>query len=213
MSRSVARNPIQFPSVTVTFPYALLIAAFAGYVVARKILLAASVSPWSGLVVVLLSIACALPFARMRYAEVPAFLGIFVRGIGIVVLAQVFFDGIDLAPGSPNLVFGVGDTAVFYRYGAIVALVAGVLALVRPAFLIPLFAYYAIFRMLIGVDTGIDVVHTDYASMLDTGLFGIVGGLIVVAATSPWALARFEGLARLGSSAVMQQVCASPRAR
>jgi hypothetical protein len=200
VSRSIARNPIQFQSVTATLPYALLAVAFVGYVLARKVFLAASISPWLGLVVVLVSMACALPFVRVRYDELPPFLGFFVRGIGIVVLVQVLFDCVNLAPGSPNLFFGVGDTAIFYRYGALIALLAGLLGLRRPAFLVPLFGYYAIFRMLIGVDTGINVVHTDYASMLDTGLFGIVGGLVAVTATSRWTLARFDWLARFGST-------------
>jgi len=200
VSRSIARNPIQFQSITATLPYMLLATSFVGYVVARKVLIAASISPWPALIVVLLSMVCALPFARLRYEDIPTFLGFFVRGIGIVVLVQVFFDGVNLTPGSPNLFFGIGDTAVFYRFGAIVALFAGVLGMQRPAFLIPLFGYYVMFRLLIGVDTGIDVVHTDYASMLDTGLFGIVGALLVVAATSPWILARFDWLARFGSA-------------
>ena len=198
MNRSITRNPVILNSVTATLPYVLLTAAFVAYLVARNVLLATSILPSTGFVSVLLSILCALPFAQLRYSDLPPFLGIFIRGIGIVVLAQVFFDGIDFAPGSPNLVFGTGDTTIFYRYGALVALISGVLAMGRPAFLITLFSYYTIFRMLIGVDTGIDVVHTDYASMLDTGLFCTVGGVVVVAATSSSILSRLDWVARLG---------------
>ena len=149
-------------------------------------------SPLLGLAAVLFSVVCALPFRTLTYTEVPPFLGLFVRGIGFVVLIQVLFDAVNLTPGTPNIVFGTGETEVFYRFAGLTALIAGGIGLRRPAFLVTLFAYYEIFRTRIGLDTGIYIVQTDYKSMLDTGLFGAVGALVAVAATTKWAFKGFD---------------------
>jgi hypothetical protein len=194
----IARASLQQRSIIpVAGRYMLLVAALISYLVVRKVVSLSAESPLLGLATVLFSIVCALPFRTLKYDEVPSFLGLFVRGIGLVVLIQVFFDAVNFTPGSPNILFGTGETAAFYRFAGLAALLAGAVGLWRPAFLVALFAYYEIFRTRVGLDAGIYIVQTDYKSMLDTGLFGAVGVLVAVAATSRWPL---DGLARFQNS-------------
>ena len=197
MRLSIFQKPIELPTIPATLPYVLVAVGLLAYAAVRKVFLLAALSPVSGLAAILFAMLCALPFWKLRYADLPAFLALFMRCIGVVVLLQVLCDAVNFAPGSPNVFFGAGDTVVFYRFAALAAILAGIIGLQRPAFLVALFGYYGIFRVLIGVDAGIDIVHTDYENMLDTGLFATVGALLVAAATSPWTLARFDWLRRL----------------
>ena len=193
MTALIARHSVRYRGIiSIAGRYVLLLTALASYLVARKTLSLAAKSPLLGLAAVLFSILCALPFRSLKYSGVPTFLGLFIRGIGFVVLIQIFFDAVNFTPGSPNIFFGTGETAVFYRFAGLAALFAGGVGLQRPAFLVALFAYYEIFRTRVGLDAGIYIVHTDYNSMLDTGLFGAIGALVVVAATSKWPLHGFD---------------------
>ena len=133
----------------------------------------------------------------VRYSEFPRLLRIVLRGIGIVVLVQVLFDAFAPVPPLPNILFGDSPFALLYRWGAVIAIAAGAIAMLRPSFLLPLFFYYVAFRFLIGQATGIAIVETDYLNFLDTGIFGIIGGLIAVTATTPWALRNIPGMRAL----------------
>jgi hypothetical protein len=149
----------------------------------------------------------AAAFVWVRYADFPRLLRVVLRGIGIVVLLQVLFDAFAPVPPLPNILFLDGPFTLLYRWGAVIAVAVGIASLWRPAFLVPLFFYYVAFRFLIGQATGIAIVETDYLNFLDTGIFGIVGGLIVVSATSPWALDRLPALRALYGEAEPASVC------
>jgi hypothetical protein len=150
---------------------------------------------------VVAAVAGAALFAWVRYAEFPRLLRVVLRGIRIVVLVQVLFDAFGAVPPLPNILFLDGPFTLLYRWGAVIAVACGVASLWRPSFLVPMFFYYVAFRFLIGQATGIAIVETDYLNFLDTGIFAIVGGLIVVTATAPWALRRVAALRALAGAA------------
>src|SRR5690349_22408590 len=145
-------------------------------------------SHWSEVHAFWFTIACcvgAACFVAVRYRDMPHLLRAIVRGIGVVVFAQVLFDTLAPVPPAPNVLWGEANSHVlFFRYGGMVAIAAGLVSLWRPSFLVPLFAWYDSFRLLIGDIAGVPVVDTDYLNMLDTGLFAVVGGLFVVTVTS-----------------------------
>jgi hypothetical protein len=126
-----------------------------------------------------------------------AALRITVRSVGIIVLIQVAFDAFGPFPGPPNIFFGGQGSVLYFRYAAILGVMAGVVALWRPSFLAPLFLYYVGWRELIGTISGIHVVDTDYLGMIDVGYFGTLGVFVVICLTSPWAIERFPFLRSL----------------
>ncbi len=127
--------------------------------------------------------ACAL--VSIRYQAIPWLLRFVVRGVGAVILVQVMFDSFGAIPPAPNVIFGSNlPQILFFRWGAMLAIAAGIVSLWRPAFLIPLFYYYVAFRLRIGPAGGIPVVDTDYLSLLDSGSFAAIGALLVVCLTS-----------------------------
>ncbi len=107
------------------------------------------------------------------------------------MLIQVAFDLFGPFPGPPNILFGGQGSALYFRYAAILGVVAGVAALWRPSFLAPLFLYYVGWRELIGTVSGIRVVDTDYLGMIDVGYFSTLGAFVVIWVTSAWTLDRF----------------------
>ena len=187
---------LRIPSAAVSLPFVLLLLSLLGYGAARKVTFyMAGQSEWHGFVLVVFCCVAALPFIGIRYADVPKLLRSVLRGIGVVVLVQVLFDAFGPVPPAPNIIFGVANEhTLLFRWGAVLAVVAGFASLWRPIFLMPLFVYYLVFRLLIGPAANIWVTDTDYASMLDAGLFAVVGGTLVVAATSDWTLSRMAWL-------------------
>src|SRR5262245_43872677 len=114
----------------------------------------------------------------------------------MTIFVQHLFDSLGPYPGPPNAIFGTGGGLLFYRYGAIIGIVAGILSIWRPAFLVPLFYFYLAWREVISVFSGIFVTETDYLGMLDVGYFSVLGVLATIVLTSPWALERVALLRR-----------------
>ena len=128
-------------------------------------------------------VACAAAtlLSQIAYHDIPEPLRLLARGIGMVVLIQMAFDGSTLfyAPASMT----TGSEGIFYRFGTLLALAAGLGAIWRPAFLLPLMIHYVAFRHQLNVLTTIDISETDYLSMLDVGEFCALGGLTVALGT------------------------------
>ena len=182
---------LRIPGAAVTVPLALLLLTLLGFKAVRKLVFVASQSELHAFLMVLACCAGAAVFVGIRYAMMPHLLRAVVRGIGVVVLAQVLFDTLAPVPPAPNVLFGEANGhELFFRYGGMVAIATGIVAMWRPSFLVPMFAWYIAFRLLIGPLAGIPVVDTDFLNMLDTGLFAVVGGLFVITITSDWALQR-----------------------
>jgi hypothetical protein len=147
--------------------------------------------------IVAVSFAAACLFAAVHYASVPWLLRVILRGIGAFILVQVLFDAFGAVAPPPNILFGVdAPHALFFRYAALLAVLAGVASLWRPAFVLPLLFYYVMFRMRIGAIDGVSIVETDYLSLLDTGSFAAEGALLTVLVTSEWASERLPWLRR-----------------
>jgi len=146
-----------------------------------------------GLVAFSCGLACL--FAAIPYAAVPWLLRVILRGIGAFILVQVLFDAFGAVAPPPNVLFGVDVPHVlFFRYAALLAVVAGAAGLWRPVFVLPLMFYYTLFRIRIGAIDGVEIVETDYLSLLDTGSFAAEGALLTILVTSDWASQRFHWL-------------------
>src|SRR6185437_4116505 len=78
------------------------------------------------------------------YGEIPAILRPLLRGIAVVVLAQVICDAATLFYGPADIVGGW--YARFFVVGGGLAISAGFLTLWRPSFALPLFVHYVAFR-------------------------------------------------------------------
>jgi hypothetical protein len=136
-------------------------------------------------------------FAAIPYATIPWLLRVILRGIGAFILVQVLFDAFGAVAPPPNVLFGVGlPHVLFFRYAALLGILAGAAGLWRPAFVLPLLLYYTLFRMRIGAIDGVKIVETDYLSLLDTGSFAAEGALLTVFLTSDWAFHRLPWLRR-----------------
>jgi hypothetical protein len=207
---SLSTQALRVPSATVSLPLALLLISLLGYAAAKTVtFVMAHQSETHGFVLTVFCVLAAIPFIRVRYTDFPRLLRVLVRGIGIVVLAQVLFDAFGPVPPAPNVILGEANAhALFFRWTALIAVLAGVAAMWRPIFLLPLFYYYIAWRLLIGPRTGIWVTDTDYLAMLDAGAFGVIGGIIAVAVTSDWVLNRaawLRGLLQDIPPAVLRQ--------
>lgn len=160
-------------------------------------------SRWSeiyALIVVCASFAGAIAFRSVHYRDFSPPLRITAFAIGIVIFAQVLFDSLGPFAGPPNILFGSGGEILFFRYGALLAVAAGIAAIRRPAFLLPLFYFYVAWRERISVSSGIWVTDTDYLGMLDIANFSVVGVLTAIVLTSPQALERFAWLRTMFAS-------------
>lgn len=166
---------------TIVVPGAVLLGSLAVYATLRALLLLASArSPTACLIADAAALGIAALFYEVRYSDVPGLLRPLLRGIGAVVLAQVVFDDTALSYASTSVV--AGPPRVFFVAGGIAAVAAGVAGLIRPSFLIPLFAHYVAFRHQLNSATGVEISQTDYLSMLDIGEFVTIGALGVVLA-------------------------------
>jgi hypothetical protein len=152
-------------------------ASAALYWLVRKILFTAANGRADMFIAVLGLTALAGVLSRLRYEDLPKFISIFVRVIGIATFIQEFFDAFNFSPDMPN-VFSIESDPMF-GIGAIISLLVGAAAIFRPSFLLPTIGYYIMFRSSIVTRTGIDVVPTDYLGMAECGLFGTVGALLI----------------------------------
>jgi hypothetical protein len=190
---------IRVPTASTYLPLVLLCLSLLVYKVAHRIFYEVghhgSDTAAFGLVALSCGLACL--FAAIPYAAVPWLLRVILRGIGAFILVQVLFDAFGGVAPPPNILFGVDVPHVlFFRYAASLAVLAGMAGLWRPAFVLPLLFYYTLFRMRIGAIDGIEIVETDYLSLLDTGTFASEGALLTILLTSDWAFQRFSWLRR-----------------
>jgi hypothetical protein len=179
-------------------PLVVLLISIIGFAVTRRVM--THLGQWSDVfssVGVVVVFAAALVCWQVRYQDMTAPLRITIRAIGIIVLIQVVFDSFGPFPGPPNVLFGGQGSPLYFRYAALLGVIAGVAALWRPSFLAPLFLYYVGWRELIGTVSGIRVVDTDYLGMIDVGYFSTLGTFLVIYATSQWALSHFPFLRNL----------------
>ena len=198
-SSRLRSQALRVPSAAIALPFLLLLFSLLAFRAAKKLTFyAAGQSETHGFALVVFCCVAALPFIAIRYTDVPRMLRAILRGIGVVVLVQVLFDAFGPVPPAPNIIFGAANEhTLFFRWGALIAVIAGFASLWRPIFLMPLFVYYIAFRLLIGPAAEIWVTDTDYLSMLDAGVFAVFGGVIAVVVTSDWTLKRLPSLQAL----------------
>jgi hypothetical protein len=192
-------GPIRRPTATTLLSIALLCLSLLVYKIAHRVLYEVGHygSDIQAFGVVALGCAVACLFASIRYSDIPWLLRVVVRGIGAFILVQVLFDAFGAVAPPPNILFGMDVPHVlFFRYTALLAILAGAAGLRRPALLLPMLFYYAMFRLRIGAIDGVEIVETDYLSLLDTGSFAVEGALLTVVLTSDWASEKFSWLRR-----------------
>lgn len=177
MNNSFAKTLRPWANIGAIAPVIILLTTIALYFVTRKILHIAAHSDLAQLIVMLGLLATATKMRSVRYADIPSFLALFIRCLGVAVFGQVIFDAINVSPGTPNL-FSVTDNPLVSAC-IFLALISGYFSLTRPAFLFPLQAFYLMFRLTIGERSGIEVVPTDYLSMLESGIFCVLGAFCV----------------------------------
>jgi hypothetical protein len=198
-STTYEHTAVRVGSQSLKGPLLILAVSIATFAVSRRTM--THFGKWSELasfIAVVVTFAAAVRFRGVRYRELTPALRITIRCVGIFVFLQVLFDALGPFPGPPNILFGGdGQPVLYFRYAAILGVLAGAAALWRPSFLAPLFLFYVGWRELIGTLSGIPVVDTDYLGMLDAGYFSTVGAFIAVGATAPWTLERFPFLRSL----------------
>jgi len=159
------------------------------YAVLRAMLIAtASRTPIGCLGLDIATFAAACAFVGIRYDELPSLLRPLLRGIAAVVLVQVAFDSAALSYAPAYM--KSGETGAFFIGGSVIGMAAGLLAVWRPSFALPLFFHYVAFRHQLNRVSGVPVSETDYLSMLDIGGFVVLGSLATVFATRPRNAAR-----------------------
>ena len=169
----------------------ILIGAIAVYISVRSALLAiATTTSANCLALDCVALAAAWCLVNVRYSEVAPVLRPLMRGIAGVVLVQVTFDGSTLLYAPAPFLTGVDGA--FFCVGTIIAIAAGLAALWRPSFVLPLLFHYVAFRHQLNRISGVAVSETDYLSMLDIGEFVAIGGLITaVLAGRPGIASRY----------------------
>lgn len=145
----------------------------------RKAVLVSGPHEVAGFVTFIVTIGIAAAFARTTYNDLPKFIAIFLKFIGLAIFIQMVFDAFNFSPGTPNLFSIASDPITGVCVAA--SLIVGVLCLNRPAFLLPVISYYIMFRISIVARTGLDVVPTDYEGMAETCLYGAVAALVIAA--------------------------------
>lgn len=179
-------------------PLLILVMSIIGFAVSRHTMTYLGESSELGsFALVVAAFAGAIGFRWVRYRDMTAALRITTRCVGVFFFLQMLFDAFGPFPGPSNILFGAHGPALYFRYAAILGVLAGVAALWRPAFLIPMMLYYVGWRELIGTLSGIPVDDTDYLGVLDTGYFSTVGTFVAIGLTSPWLLDRVPALRSL----------------
>jgi hypothetical protein len=131
--------------------------------------------------------------SSIRYRVMADAPRIILRSIAMMVLFQVACEAFGAVYGAPNLLFSEGPDLLFFRYGALIALIAGVLSWYRPSFAICLIVHYVLFRERISANGSIPIVRTDYMNMTDVALFLVIGTLCTVALTRSERFAALRG--------------------
>jgi len=164
-------------------PIVLVLVSLAVFIVAKAGLLWTAAQSFSPFWLVLATFIFGVATSSVRYTVLSAAPRIILRAIAMMVLFQVACEAFGAVYGAPNLLFSEGPDLLFFRYGAMIALVAGVLSWFRPSFAICLLMHYVLFRERISHNALIPIVRTDYMSMTDIALFTAISVLVVVALT------------------------------
>ncbi|MDB5396466.1 MAG: hypothetical protein JWM91_3972 [Rhodospirillales bacterium] len=163
-------------------PILVLLGALAIYAGLRTALLAiATSSPENCLALDVVAIVGAWTLSDLRYSDIPSLLRPLMRGIAGVVLVQVAFDGSTLLYAPTPMV--AGANGAFFCAGTVIAIAAGLVAMGRPSFTLPLLFHYVAFRHQLNRVSGVPISETDYLSMLDIGEFVAIGALFTVILT------------------------------
>jgi hypothetical protein len=183
-------------------PLFLLATAVILAAVSRRVV--THVARWSdtyAFVLVCATFAGAMAFSSVRYRDFSPPLRITAFAIGMAIFVQLLFDSLGPFAGPANIFFGSGDKILFFRYGAALAVVAGIAAIWRPSYLVPLFYFYHAWREMVSVASGIFVTETDYLGMLDVGNFCVLGVMGTVVLTNSWTADRVPWLRTVFTSA------------
>ena len=136
----------------------------------------------------------AVGFRNYHYAEIWTPIRILLQGTGLVFVAQSLFDALYPSAFVSNVFTGVfADARILIG----LAVVSGLLAWRRPAFLLPLFLAYFMFRHRAPLAYDLPVVSLDFTTPLDVGCFSI---LCLLAARS------YDALQKSPLGPVMQSV-------
>lgn len=165
-----------------TLPISALAGVLATYAALRyAVYTTAGYSGQASLTLEAFTVAAAAAVSSIRYGDIATPLRILMRGIAIVVLIQLAFDTSTFLY-LPDMLMA-GSQGVLFRVNAMIGLAAGVVAIWRPSFVVPLLISYVTFRRQFNVHAGIEISETDYLSMLDIGLFTAIGACALALGT------------------------------
>ena len=158
----------------------ILVAAFVQLIVVRKAVawLQAAGPDFLPLLLVAALIA-ALVFLRFRTAELPTVARWFIRGLALFAIVYAVLEPFDF----PLRELGSPASSTYLVLGRIAAIACGVVALVRPAFLLPALIYGAIGRAMMVATTHFAISNTDFANVLEAAIFASSIGFSVPVAT------------------------------
>jgi hypothetical protein len=196
-----SREGLQSRASSLAGPLVLLLVAVVLAAISRRAVI--YIARWSDVYaffVVIAAFGGAIAFSFVRWRDFSPPLRMLAFAVGMTIFVQHLFDSLGPYPGPPNVLFGSGGGLLFFRWGALVAIVAGLASIWRPAFLIPLLYFYLSWRYVIGVFSGIYVTETDYLGMLDVGYLSVLGVLTTICLTSAWATDRLPWLRRTMAS-------------
>lgn len=124
----------------------------------------------------LIAVVAASLTARFRMATLPAMVRVFMSGLAMLAVIYAVSEPFDFP--LPNE--AVAPWLTYYLPASrAVAILCGLVALSRPAFLLPALLYGAIGRALMIAFTGVQVSNTDLMNVLEAGLFASSIGLSI----------------------------------
>ena len=146
----------------------ILVAAFVQlFLVRRAIALLQTVGPAFLPLLLVAALIAACAFARFRSTELPGVARAFIRGLALFAIAYAVLEPFDF----PLRELGTPGAANYLVAGRIAAIACGLVALARPSFLLPALLYGAVNRASMVATTHIAISNTDFANVLEAGLF------------------------------------------
>ena len=174
-------------------PTILILISLVAFIVAKKGLMWVTTLHSSPFWLVVATFVFAALTSSVRYSMMSDAPRILLRAIAMMVFFQVGCEAFGAVYGAPNLIFSEGPDLLFFRYGALIALVAGALSWFRPSFAICLIVHYVLFRERISANGSIPIVRTDYMNMTDIALYTVIATLCVVSLTKSERFAALRG--------------------
>src|SRR5262249_12216719 len=120
-------------------------------------------------------------FTDICYDDLPAFVSISIRALGIIIATLALSDSlteIGWSGASSN-----SDSETFFTYGAPIALVGFLLSCWRPCFQVVVLLYYDLARRLFAQAAGVEWIPTDYANVGQI----VIGSIVVVRSSAYFA--------------------------